>query len=269
MFTPSSTFLLAFASLVLSIGSSYGRQLGSGAPVSVTLLVHFDDHPEETGLMLVDTTHGFILDLIHAGTYTKPRETIAVHYKIEDHLDYQIVMQDSAENGMSGGGWITICPGKLSVDDEINPEFCLLPDDPLLGKMSYLPFNAEKLGFGGPVPPFPDCTDNDEAEFFVNERRGVQNCAWLRETPKFQEHLCHYSHEAAMACQETCISCDRDFGAHSNSECVNDNDVFYINDNIGFQNCEWLATSPVHKRRHCQADRSAHYVCRELCNTCA
>lgn len=258
----SSTLLFALTSL-LSVGSSHGRELQN--KVTVTLFVRFGNHPEGIGFNLVDVTENWTINWTVPGTYTKPGDTIVVHYEIEDYRDYEIVMNDRRGDGMPDG-WIAICPGKLSADDRINLETCKVQSEPFVGSTFDFPFTAQEVGYPGTPPPFPDCTDDEDATFFVNDRWGEQNCAWLRDTHKFQHHLCHYDHAAAKACQETCISCEREFDA--GGDCVNDNDRFYINDNVGVKDCEWLATSPVHKRRHCQKDRSAHYVCRELCNSC-
>lgn len=205
----SSTLLIALTSL-LSATSSYGVLLESET-VSVTLFVRFDDHPQETGFTLVDMTNTDIVNVVPAGTHTKPSETgIVAHYRIKNDLDYQIVVHDSNNNGMSDG-FVAVCPGKLSLDDDIDLGPCLIKwSDEMNGRTSYLPFDAQDLGFAGQaVLPRPFCRDDEDAVFYVNEKQGIKNCAWLSATPAFQKDLCEHNHAAAWVCEGTCDSCHR------------------------------------------------------------
>lgn len=205
----SSTLLLALSSL-LSVTSSHGLLLEPPEAVSVTLFVRFDDHPEETGFTLVDMTNTDIVDWIPADQHTEPSETgIVAHYKIQDDLDYQIVIHDSKNNGMADG-FVAICPGRLSLENDLDLGGCLIKwSDEIVGRTSYLPFTAQDLGFSGQAQPRPFCWDREDAVFYVNEEEGVRDCAWLTARPEFQKHLCGHSHEASRVCQGTCDSCHR------------------------------------------------------------
>ena len=54
-----------------------------------------------------------------------------------------------------------------------------------------------------------DCEDTHGKSFYVNRKRGYQDCAWLSEHREWLPVLCYPGHRAYHYCMESCDSCNR------------------------------------------------------------
>lgn len=124
------------------------------------------------------------------------------------------------------------------------------------------PSDAPSVSPGPSVTPGPSfvCDDDNSARFYVNEANGEQGCVWLEARPEFQAMLCHESHIAYHACEETCGKCVDD--------CEDANDRHFFEIQGTFRNCFWLYLRPNKQAVECVPGKEAYESCRETCENC-
>lgn len=112
------------------------------------------------------------------------------------------------------------------------------------------------------VPQTPDWrTCDDKPGVFLDNSDTERTCNWLRyRKVNTINRLCAAT-EVASLCPETCDMCSDD--------CQDDMEsLFQINNQVGEQNCWWIARSATSVNTYCHAGHPAFYYCRETCESC-
>jgi len=106
------------------------------------------------------------------------------------------------------------------------------------------------------------CDDDTQATFLVEEIGDYRPCRWLaRNFDKWADKVCVSGHEAFDLCEETCGKCEDD--------CEDTPSItFYVSDEEGEHDCEWLSTRPPWQKRLCSEGHDAYTLCREACHVC-
>jgi hypothetical protein len=111
------------------------------------------------------------------------------------------------------------------------------------------------------------CDDDFPGSFFVNNRRGNMTCTWLmrnidRRSRKWASEMC--ASDAFHVCAETCGKCS------DNCRDATPDVTFFVNKNVGDQNCKWLSTRHRMSWRadHCREGKPAWELCPETCHDC-
>jgi trypsin len=109
------------------------------------------------------------------------------------------------------------------------------------------------------VPFRPNCDDDPEATFRVNDELGDMQCVWLAARPEWQAQLCNPSHPAYSRCEETCQACQ--------DTCEDSKQKFEISDVQ--RSCLWLSLRPTAQKQVCNKDHDAWTTCPETCENCS
>lgn len=123
-----------------------------------------------------------------------------------------------------------------------------------------------------PVPNPAPCSDST-SPIWINSSKGYQTCSWLAKKSYWRDYLCGWDTDADFLCQKTCGSCNDwdniDYEVIGKpSKCYNLDIEFFVNNNVGWKTCDWLATRPRWQDRLCGYDTDADYACRKLCGSC-
>ena len=138
-----------------------------------------------------------------------------------------------------------------------------------------------------------ECTGTDmDAEFFISDEFGIQNCEFLLGYPDERTRVCEPGQAGYDFCPQTCC---RQFEpteptATPTTMAIEETDApveeptpsptdscgeespdaeVFISDIAGFQTCDWLSREEGSKRRVCNEGFEAYEICRRTCGNCS
>ncbi|GAX24034.1 hypothetical protein FisN_26Lh104 [Fistulifera solaris] len=115
---------------------------------------------------------------------------------------------------------------------------------------------------GGDVSPLRAyCVDDKSAFFFINDAYGYQSCKWLSMKAALQQELCAAGKDGYKHCPRVCGRC--------NAVCQDDpGAAIFINYEIGYETCAWLANNQSYQATACKGEFAAK-SCPKTCGICS
>jgi hypothetical protein len=114
-----------------------------------------------------------------------------------------------------------------------------------------------------PTPPGTRsvCADSDGSFRLNPDLTPMITCSQLATNEVLRKYVCVPSHVAYARCEETCGVCS--------DNCTDSTTMsFYVNNNWGDQDCEWLRGRPSWQEYLCHPSHHAYHICGGLCGKC-